>query len=178
MRLHNLLTPEMKHAVRVRYYTRVASVVAALGTGSVLLGVVSLVPTYVVVEGELTTIRDELAGREAGAEDRKTLEAGVAETRQLLAVFEPHLAQQDLTAYLDLLFAQQPSAVRITGIAFERGAQSLLVSGLAKTRGDLVDFVARLEQHENVEKVALPIEDLARSVDLPFSISVTFVTPE
>lgn len=176
LQLHNLLLVEEKRKVRMRYLVRVLGVAGALGTLAVLAGIVALVPSYALLSWELTNLRNDIALREIGAEDRDTVEQEVARARTLLTRLGSYPRQEHVTQHFTLALADKPDSVQVSGLSYEHEGHTLVIEGVARTRADLVGYSATLESSEGVERVVLPIANLARNNDVPFSITVTFVS--
>jgi hypothetical protein len=70
------------------------------------------------------------------------------------------------------------SGVEIEGFEFARnesgGIAPVTVRGVATTRQDLANFRDALLKNEEVAEAVLPISNLAKDKDIPFSISVVF----
>ncbi len=52
--------------------------------------------------------------------------------------------------------------------------KELEINGIAATRASLSAFRVRLESHESVKAVELPLSNLVKDTDVPFSLTVTF----
>jgi Tfp pilus assembly protein PilN len=175
LQLHNLLIVEEKRKVRMRYLVRVLGVGALLCVMSVLMGIVALVPAYALLSGELTRLRNDIALREVGAENRDTVEQEVARARTLLTRLGSYPRQEHVTRHLALALVDKPDSVQVTGLSYEHEGHTLVLEGMARTRADLVGYTALLESREGIERVVLPIANLARNNDVLFSITITFI---
>ncbi|MBP6858511.1 MAG: hypothetical protein KBC33_01615 [Candidatus Pacebacteria bacterium] len=146
-----------------------------------VIGIGSLFPAYVKVSfeerGQAALLQGDMGGQASG---------GIAEmTRELQ---EDTMLMRELSRTLG---GQRPSTL-VKDVVSARGSvkiQSIVVSdisttsavmviqGVAATRESLVSFKTRLENMSVGNKVELPISELAKSKDIPFSLRFTRVLP-
>jgi hypothetical protein len=134
-----------------------------------------LLPTYVLLEGELTGLREEVAANTASANTFDTnttaLTAAVAQARLLIET----KSVTPFTLYEAQLTAVAGEAVKLSSIEFIREATTTRVtlSGVADTRIALANFKDNLEAEPLFGNVVLPIASLIRDRDLEFIMTVT-----
>lgn len=178
--MHNLLSSSAKKAVAREYLYRVAAVGMLLGAAVLLLGAVSLVPTFVTTsvglrsaQAEKLRLETQLTSDEAGEKPTVVL----ARARNLLAFLGAHAREETYTTLLREALNTRPSGIAVSALTFTRADRTFLIGGVAENRDTLVAFSRRLEANPRFERTTLPISDLARSTDLTFRMALVVALP-
>jgi len=174
----NVLPAETKKSLKNEYHLRLATV--SLFAVAVVFGItaISLVPSLILVS---TKEQHEIVRYEI-------LQKLKAENSSVAAILEINSTQTKLVAIeqadapylpsdlIEKVYAVRPSNVDITSVSLSSaplGKSIISISGVAATRGDLVNFESSLGKTEPFTKVDLPISTLAKSSALTFTISVS-----
>lgn len=174
--LHNLLSRHDRRTLSVAYYTRVAGVACFLVGGVAVAGLIMLFPAYLSLSHEISVTR---GGIESFAEDDQTFRDDVKRIKEFQSLSEHvrmYLGRERGTEYLDHVLAADTKAIVVDTYVFDRAARRMMVSGTADTRSDLVSFSDALETNNAFESVKVPVENFAKSVELPFVITLTLAT--
>lgn len=172
----NLIPPIGEAILKRDYALRVGSTAGFL-MGSVFLVLVgSLIPTYVLTSSQIQEYEIKLSGTEDVAQAYTDAEKEVESSKILLA----QLKTQTPSYFTSDLIKEVERATP-TGIMFksfridtnERTGDTFVVQGTASTREVLIQFKNGLKTIQQFEKAEVPISDLARDVDLPFSMTIT-----
>jgi hypothetical protein len=172
--MFTFLTEEYKQGV-VRQY-RLKLVVVYIGLSCVLFatGVVLAIPSYAILSAKKqTAIQD---GKTASA---KTSNASITDEVKILkeeiAMAKTASEQVPVAIILDKILSRQGSNILISGMTLKRGAETGTVSieGRAVSRDALVAFSKSLQGEPAFLKVDLPVGSLAKSKDIPWTITIT-----
>ncbi|MDP2593465.1 MAG: hypothetical protein Q8P52_02335 [bacterium] len=179
--MFNLLSDEQKMFVRREYKKRFLAVIFG-GLGAIMFSAsLVLIPSLVLVYNQHKLAKDSLEFLE-----RKTEEVGGNATQEISRIKELAKlvnASQEETAFapvLEKIVSSKNSSVTLTQFTFihlknvKEGAPpyDLRISGVAKTRTGLLDFVKKLEQQEDFWEVNLPVSHLAKERDIVFSLAL------
>lgn len=179
----NLLPAAERAHVRGERYTRLG-VYALLGVlFSIVLGGVLTLPSFFVVksrEHTLTVERDSLTRL---IELKRGSTAGVAinETKDRLAALEDALLAPSAHDLLLDIVNRLPAGVIIWHYEFAKdsdGTVTASLSGRAATRDALLAFGDALRSSGRFGPVTIPVAALAKSENLPFSLSLTVLDAE
>lgn len=173
--MHHTLLPETYHNELRRDYRRRAIFILCITTLiAVIIGLISLFPAY---------INSLLFGYDQ-SERVESLDAGISNTgftkmnlmeiknSAILAITaSTSISDIDHANVADVITSLR-GKVSIDSLLMtnQNNGVSVVVRGIAPKRSDLIDFSARLESDKRFEAVDLPVSDLAKSNNVPFSI--------
>lgn len=172
----NLIPPEGKKVLKREFILRVS------GTSAFLLGIVclilvgSLVPTYVLTSAQIQEYEKRIETVGDTTQKYKEAEQEIKKIGEVLTQLKSGSSTRPSTE----LF-REVERLASPGIVFKsfqintdkRVGDSLLVQGVAPTRESLVVFKNALKTSSLFEKADIPISDLARDVELPFTITIS-----
>ncbi len=171
----NLIPPAARKSVVLEYWLRVVSVWLFLfGTGCMIVAVL-LLPTYMVVGGQIANLDGQVA---ATAEQTTTFDDGAAALTKSSAaalMLTEGASTTPFSTYLKLLEQLAGDTVSIRSIAYTRDplGGKITISGSALTRAGLASFRDTLEAHPVFTNVVLPISSLIKDRDLLFSMTLS-----
>ncbi len=174
--LHNLLGQHDRRTLAVAYYTRVAGVAGILFGGVAVIGLVMLFPAYLSLTHEISTTHNELASFAESDRSYRDDLATIKGSRLLTERVSTYLARDRGTFYLDRVLAADTGAITIDSYSFDRRARTMVVGGVAATRGDLVSFSDLLAADSVFEHARVPVENFENRVDLPFTMTLTIAS--
>lgn len=176
----NLIPPEARKNVMIEYWVRALSVGLVLVSMALLVVAVLLLPPYVLLNGLVTTKQMSLDETEEKTREydisAKSLVQATTLARQ---VVEGDRAPSFTNLVAVIEAARDPELVAIEGYDFSlvgEQAAPVIVTGNATTRQSLADFRDRLVVSDDIMAVDLPLSNLAKDRDLPFSLTVTFAS--
>jgi hypothetical protein len=167
----NLIPPDGKRTVRKEYIARVASVWLFIAALAIASGALMLFPTYILVAQQLTIDASNAVSDEAYNQALKELNLAQALATKLAAPQRGVPAADILAHAEDAL----EDGVVLRGISIESvgGVPSVQAVGTAQTRELLRRFIANLESDPFFTDASVPVSDLARDVDLVFTLTLT-----
>ncbi|MES3031494.1 MAG: hypothetical protein V4697_03735 [Patescibacteria group bacterium] len=181
MNLYTLLPDKEISALKREYRTRLFIVFLFFVSCGIFLGILSLVPAYILSYTQEEAALLEVQKFEKGRQDRGT-DVVLAELASTTAVINRIKAHEDQTLFSNILtrvLIHKPSRVSLISFymtkapAPEGGVSpgtNVVVQGSALTRDSLVDFKKRLEGDVSISNIELPLSDLAKSKDIVFSV--------
>lgn len=174
--MSNLLTKEEKKLVRKEYYMRVVVVALALLFFSCILSVAELLPSFFYSSVAQALKKSELEKMIEGEATSEEVSSALKKVDAVTSFLKEE--QSDSLLATDLIkeaLVARPSGVVVSGITLESGTDSrvLVVSGVAATRADLIEFVSNLGKRPNFFATDVPAENLARADDISFNVRIT-----
>jgi Tfp pilus assembly protein PilN len=172
----NILPQKIRNDLRVRYYARLFTTLFILSAAAFAVGGGLLIPSYLLAREQA-----DASGRYLTAlEERLALE-GSAKSGQTLSMLEESVALLKefgkgpvVSTSLAAIAVALPDGVVLRTMRVtlaSKGDGSIIVSGIAETRADLVAYVSTLKESVNFKNVAVPVSDLAADTDLEFTLS-------
>lgn len=176
----NLIPPEAQHHIITEYWFRVVAVWLLMLAVAVGVVVILLVPAYVLVTNQVRAYAGAAtAHTDGGGEQGDTVKA-LAQANLYAEAVVQGARRQPLLAIFDAIQAVSvPDVVMIKNYTFTRsetGLAQIKVDGTALTRRELITFRDKLNEQPLIEKVDLPISNLAKDKDITFSLTLTIAT--
>lgn len=174
--MYNLLPEETQKHLLKEYRLRFLALLCGFFSAAFIIGAVLLLPSYIFVFEKKAELEQELEmlkkGEEAGAKGFSTSARAVEDKIKALAtldkgVEEPH-------AFFSKIIEERDKSIFLQRFSYEivGTTTSLIVDGVAKTRDDLLAFQNRLERRAPFHSAEFPVELLAKSRDIRFSIII------
>lgn len=173
----NLLPAAERARVRGERYTRLGVYALLAVFLSILLGGVLVLPSFFVVKSREKTLIAQRDALTKLIELKRGSTAGVAinDLKDRLALLEKALvAPSAHDLFIDII-GRLPAGVVIWDYTFKRetsGTVTATLAGRAATREALLAFGDALKQSGRFGPVDIPVAALARSENLPFSLSL------
>ncbi len=153
-----------------------ASVWFFLWGGALIVIALLLIPTYTLIQAQVAVY--ETAAQTA-TENNANYEDTVAQLTKaneqaVLLVKEARVTP--LSDYIDLFDELAGAQIDVTEIIVSRsesGVSPVVIVGEARNRQALADFRDTLLANPAIESVALPLSNLAKDQDIPFTLDVT-----
>lgn len=174
----NLIPEEAESVVKREYVFRVGGTISLLLGAVFLVLTIALIPTYVLIGAQITTSVRQ--AEESGlSEEFARADSEVKTARNLLRQFTGDVPAVFGSTAIEEIRAAAPSGIsfRFFRIEEEKGVlKKVHVQGTASSREALASFRAAVEQSDLFAAAEVPIADLARDVNLPFTMTVTLRT--
>lgn len=171
----NLIPPEGYKMMKREYLLRVGAVYCFLfSVVCVLLGI-ALVPMYVLVRAEINEVSLEAVREQGTAEVLKNADATIAVTNNVLSQLSAKENTFLVSTAIDEIQKLAPEGVTFATFYIDGakdGAGKIQVQGASPTREKLALLKTALEASEMFQTVEVPISDLARDVNLSFTITI------
>lgn len=161
----------------IRYYRlRLALVFLILLIFSTTLLIGFFLPTYLNVSSEHKSLIDQESTINRSIAKKNSDD--LSKTIKKLTASINFINKPDKISMDEILkvFKYQNSNVQLNKIDYKISTvdgYTILISGIATTRKSLSEFAKSLEKEISFKKVDLPISNLAKDSDIPFSITIT-----
>ena len=175
--MRNLLTLSFKSRLRQEYLLRLAAVSGWMLVIAMVMGVLALLPAYLLSRTNLDARSAEYERLQASVASLTTGTSGAPITllKQKLEVLAAERDDQRLTEALLTILVHRGESVGITSFNYAKGATEtvLKLRGVAADRDSLLAFQKALQLDGRFSKVELPVSNLAQEKDIEFDITLT-----
>jgi len=173
----NLLPPTAKRKYVIEYYMRALTVLLFLLTAAMLVLGALMLPLWVSVEIQNKALSAPYAQAVADTASYVELEDKITSANLLVNELDRVRRYEPLLPRILLIHSLAGSEVVINSVAEQRTKEGVVaevsVTGVAATRAALAAFRDRLEADKQFTSVALPISNLAKDLEVPFSVTIT-----
>jgi len=173
----NLIPPKAKKDLLVEYWARVISAWVTMWSMSLLLGATLLIPVYVLIDSQISVIEDRASEASTNVANHKALSTELRESSVMAVSIVNDLERLVFSELLDSFQALENNSVVVNKIELsENKTESpIVIGGTAQDRNALASFRDRILAHEMVTEVDLPISNLSKDRDIPFTLNVTLI---
>ncbi|MEL6805041.1 MAG: hypothetical protein AAFO91_14800 [Bacteroidota bacterium] len=173
----NLIPHSARAQIKTEYWLRAVTVWSFMLAFALLLIFALQLPTYVLVISLDEALRTQINTAAATQGEFADLEQQVIDTNNLVV----HLTEQEqqTVRFSELMYeldAISPAAVQLMQFDMRRAdgrIEAIEVVGRANSRTALSNYRDRVEAHELFGAAELPISNLAKDSDIPFSMTIT-----
>lgn len=169
----NLLPPTAKRAWMWERRLRLFVTFCLLASFVSLTALMASLPTGELLKRHGQSLAaDEGLAKEVQARARE-VEKDLRSTRALIEHLSKPIEQKQYSVMVAKMDDLAGEDAVLTRFNFD-DKKELELNGIATTRASLSAFRARLENHESVKAVELPLSNLVKDAEVPFSLTVTF----
>ena len=169
----NILPEQGIQAIKREYRSRLAVVCLFAAAVACLTLSALLFPSYLISKGSLEEITLEEARMATLAKERsENTDIPLARAKEEIDTFGPLLAKTAPSTRIEKLLSAKHAGVQITVITTDGVGKAVQLSGAAATRDSLLLFVQAIRALPEVASAELPVSDLAKSTNVPFSLQV------
>lgn len=171
--MFTFLPPGYRQGVAREYRARLARISLGLGLIAVLIGAILAIPSYAILGSQKDALALEKSALRASTEEDKAFAAETAALKEKIRAIDSAGDQTRITTVLDRVLSRRSYGVALNSIVLARDSdRSIVLSGVALTRDNLVAFSKSLSGEPSFLKVDLPIGSLAKNKDVPFTIVI------
>jgi hypothetical protein len=141
-----------------------------------VVSTILLIPSYVLVESQLNALTTETSEDRENIKEFRAAEDTVRTANAVAGRLARGQVRTTGTEIIETIDTLSGSGVTVRTFNFSReegSVKQVEIAGSAITREALASFKEDLERSPLFETALVPISNLARDVDLPFSISIT-----
>jgi hypothetical protein len=157
------------------YRLRLLSIHFGLLVVVLLTGVALAVPTYAF----LNTKRDAALIEKNSPvvptkDDPSSIESDVQSLKEKIDIIKAANGELPIVSVLDRILSRRIEGITITSFSLKRNTEtgSITINGIASSRENLVDFSKTLDEEPAFTNVNLPVDSLAKSKNVPFTIII------
>jgi len=172
----NLIPQKEKRSILVEYWVRVVTVWLTLWAVALFVSAGILLPAYVLIGSQVSVYETSAAQASQKVATYENVSESLTRASQQAKVVIDELYVPVFSDYISLFEGLQGEGVEISKIKLNRdenGIAPVSLVGIASDRRTLASFRDRLLADEHITSVDLPISNLARDVDINFTITVT-----
>lgn len=171
----NLLPVLARKKIVREYWLRVGTIVFLMFALAMTAVGVMLAPTYVHLNNNLNSMRSFIQSAEEEQVRAQEAKVSVQGTNQLVRLLNESRERVSFTHYHNQLEQLAGTSVDIRQFQImqrEGSVEDLRIEAVAVTRQALIDFLDRLQTHEEFGRVDVPIASLARSENITFNVQI------
>jgi hypothetical protein len=176
----NLIPPTAKKRIVLEYWLRVLTVWLALCVVAALFGLLIMLPTYVLVRGQVDAYKGSAAEASAKIADYEGVAKSLVSASQNAKTVLDTIKTEQISTHLELFDRLESEDLVLTDVLVTRGVdgfEPISLKGTAINRQAIANFRDRLLSEPTVESVDFPISSLAKDRDIPFTMTVVLKTP-
>jgi hypothetical protein len=175
----NLLPITEKEALKKGFKLRFFILASLIAAASLICGSIMLLPSYFLAAGNFS--KDSLGyssgdGSSTSTQELLNLPKEIDSKLKLLQSNGSNIA---VTDPISKTIENLPAGIKLHSISFDRDktykdkkGTVILISGVAAERDSLVSYLALLKVPGLFSDVDMPVSNLAKDVNLPFSINI------
>ncbi len=172
----NLIPPEGHKVMRREYLLRAWSTILLLFSCVVIFLTIALIPAYVLTNAQIKAFELETEQKNGNDDIYANVEKEVQVANSMLNQFKTPSPSMFSSAVIEEIKNSAPASiafstfqVNTTGVVID----TVQIQGVAPTREALAQLKLKLEASPMFEKAEVPIADLAKDTNLPFTITIT-----
>ncbi len=178
----NLLPPEEKRKLRLRYLLSLATLFFVLVALAVAAGAALLVPSYLVAKNaeESATRNLDSIEKILGLKEKAGANASVLELSERVGILGSYSYTPAVMPVLSAVGASLVKGASVRTVKIketENGKGTVTISGVADTRAALLSFSNALKAERIFSGVSIPVEQLAHEADISFSLTFPYALP-
>lgn len=176
--MFKLLTEEEGRKVSSEYSTRRAIVILISIIVVIIVGIVGLLPSYVISNARQHEIIEHnkiIADNSLTEGNEDALNAWLEDINQKLETLSPALDKDKPSAFIDKILEHKTSGIVITEFSWLRIKDEIIlsVSGVADNRQSLIMFENNINSSKYFSTVTLPVSNLAKDRDIDFQMKLS-----
>lgn len=173
----NILPPKEKKILKKGFILRFYLTATILLGAAFLIGTILLIPSYLLTRS--VSVEDEVGEYISSNEIADEILNLPTEVEIKLGFFQAQLNEVSVSKTLAEVIGQKKSGISVNSISFNRKGQAgeksgvmITVGGIAYDRNSLISFEDALNQSSAFSSVTLPVSNLAKDRNIPFSVNV------
>lgn len=172
----NLLPTTEKEYLKKGLKLRFITIILFFTSASLLVGFVSLLPAYFLT---LSHLSDSYLLSIKNDDSTKEMLSLPEEINSKLKFLQSSVSGIAVTDFFSQIINYLPSGITLNSITFakkqnfkEKNGTIVSISGMSASRDSLVSFSNLLKESKSFSSVEVPVSNLTKNKDLPFSISI------
>lgn len=180
----NLVPPTARKTLKREYWGRVVAVWSVLLIGMSVVTVLLLIPLFVLLRSQTAALSVATQTGVVQSEQGDTAKAAaiVKEANALITELAKPLPMQSIEILLSAIREAVPQGVVLRNYKIAReedgSIRTVSVQGSAESRDSLSAFRVALEASPFIKSATIPLSDLARESELPFSMTIVLTSTD
>jgi hypothetical protein len=175
----NLIPQENKKWIRQDYLLRVLTMALSMIAFVIIAGIVSVIPTYVMLQTEMSHFvqTDGTTENANLVTNSSSTDAMIKELRSRMELLKSNINVQSVSlGIIPDLFKIKPAGVYLSNISFSKGGKKITVQGMAATNKDLRSFIEAVKVQQKtflpIPNDSLPFAAMSQPKDVPFTLEI------
>ncbi len=171
----NLIPPDAHRLVKREYWVRVFIVWMMLIGSAALTVIILTVPVFVLIKNQLASYQNQFVQASEERTSFAVLEGIIEKTMNMTKVILSIQTQKHFTDIIEQIESIAGEGIVLQKFELQRDeveVHTIVVSGVASSRLVLASFVERLKATPEFSQAELPLSNLAKDKDIPFTITV------
>ncbi|QQR50539.1 hypothetical protein IPF86_01300 [Candidatus Nomurabacteria bacterium] len=172
----NLLIPEEKQRIKRGHTFRMLSVALMLLTTLCIVGILLLLPSYMIAETKRDIAQGKLDAIKSseGFKNDETLNTIIndinAKVQKIGSPDDSHLYSEEI---VEPVVMTKPPLLVISSMAITKEKEGTVVqiTGVSENRATLLSFTQALEQLPHIQDVSVPLSEYVSGKNIPYTIS-------
>lgn len=172
----NLIPPSAEKQVQREYWVRVASIWMILFGFAFAIVALLNVPVYILVRSQLDSFLQEYKEATDMTDTFIASEVAIANANEIVRLLAKEDPVEPFSRILKEIEGLRGASITILDFTISRTENVLdpiVVSGVANSRLELSEFRDAIEESEFFASAQLPLSNLAKDKDIPFTITIT-----
>lgn len=172
----NLLPTAEKESLKKGLRLRFITMTLFFTSASLLIGFVSLLPAYFLASNHLSDSYLSSVKNDDSTQEMLNLPE---EINSKLKILQSSAGNVSVTDLFSKIINYLPKEITLNSITFtkkqnykEKNGTVISVSGISANRDSLVSFSTLLKESGSFSSVEVPVSNLTKNKDLPFSVSI------
>lgn len=179
----NLISPTLRARLMSLYYARLVTACALAIAVALSVTAILLLPTYFFIHAEADQAQEyvEAASGIAATRAKGAAQETLASFNEAVKLLTAVNHEPSVSHMLTLLTSDMPRGVTLSTIDIvsdTSGNATVLLSGTARTRAELIAYSATLKKIPEFSNVSVPVSALVADVNSTFSVTMTWVRPQ
>lgn len=177
--MQNLLTQKYKKSIRKEYAVRIIIVSLSFLSFIILLGILSLFPSYLASSLSEKVAREQvdIIKKSISTDEQDNSRSIILNTNKKISFLDSDIARVQISLVFETIVSEKTSGIKISSLSYESGGESgegvVTIIGMSDGREELIAFRNILEEKVLFKQVELPVSNLAKGTDIAFSVKVT-----
>ncbi len=177
----NLIPQAAKRSIKIEYWIRVFSVWFVLfGIAALTLAVLNA-PVYLLIGSQLETYSGLFEDANEQNTSYEKIEAEIVSANDNATLLIGMRNIDPVVPYIEQIESFVNTKITLTTFNVTRtnnAVSSVIISGMAVDRASLVDFSRAIESSDTFLEASIPLSNLAKDRDIPFTINAILTTDE
>jgi Tfp pilus assembly protein PilN len=174
--MFNLLPEKDKENILKEYSTRRTIILFMFVSTLGLIASTAFLPAYIVSRAEVAETENQIKQIKESplfAESEK-MHTALAQANTKISILSKENGVMQISEVIALAVKGNGQAIRVTGFSFQKnkGKSKLMITGMARDRESLSNFVKELEKEKRFETVNLPVSNFTKDRNAEFSIDI------
>jgi len=177
----NLIPPAAKRSIKIEYWVRVVSVWLMLFSVAALTLAVLNAPVHLLIQSQLQTHGSLFDDANEQNTSYEKIEAEIVKANDNATLLIGIRAVDSIVPYIEQIESLSNEKITLNTFSVTRKGtkvSAVSLTGVAVDRASLVEFSRAIENSDTYSEASIPLSNLAKDSDIPFTINAVLATAE